>query len=155
MADYKGYTIEAESQYTDAILSPFGDKIALIVKSLDGQSVRSLVDGVTARNDYKHRGEMLKDIVNQYLALIGEDEDERIITPSESRAIVIQTVKNLHINSNSVEVQVTAEQVETIRVAVESAEPDTLKRILKEWIPQAFLGAGIAKLVGLLGIVFG
>ena len=153
MAEYKGYSIDAETAYTDVILSPYGDKIAFIIKSLGGQTVQSNVDGVTARKDYKHRGEMLQDIVDQYRTLIGETDDDPNITPTESRAIVIQTVENLHLNSNSVEVQITAAQVDQIKLAVEKADPVTLKRILKEWIPQAFLGVGIAELVALLGIV--
>ena len=152
MADYKGYTIERGGT-NDAVVSPFGEKIVLIVKTLGGESYQSIVEGVRARNNYRHRGEMLEDVVDQYREQIGETDEDPMITPAESRIIVIETVKNLHIHSNELNMQISAEQVEQINVAVEKAHPSVLKRILKEWIPKALVGSGVDELLAMLGLV--
>ena len=153
MADYKGYTFKVRDRHTEVLSSPYGETIAVLTKSLDGESLMSTVDGVKCRNNYKHRGEMLRDVADQHLAMIGEFDEEPILTPTESRVIIIQSVQNLQVNSNAFGMQITNSQVEEIKIAVEKASAVTLKRILQEWLPQAFLGASLGQLVTLLGIV--
>ena len=136
----------------EAIVSPYGERIAIITKTRAGESVSSPVTGVNPKNNYKHRGEVLKDIADQHLALIGGDEDEGIITSDESKVIINGTVRNLQINSNSLGIQITDANIEEIKAAVDRAPSDTLKQILKVWIPQAFLGSGLGLLLKMLGI---
>ena len=151
MADYKGYMFE-KGDRDEAIVSPYGDKIAIMPKTLAGESVSSLVRGVRPKNHYEHRREILKDIADQHLALIGGDEDEGVITSDESKVIINGTVRNLQINSNSLGIQITDAEVEEITAAVDRAPSGTLKKILKEWIPQAVLGSGLGLLLKMLGI---
>ena len=154
MADYKGYMIERSERRGDfAVVSPYKETIAILIGTLDGESVHANVKGIKPRNSYKHRGELLEDIAEQHRALIGvTDKNPIVITPIESRTIVIETVQNLHLHSNSLEIQISAAQVEEIKVAVEKADAGTLKRILKEWIPKALVGTGIEELLAMLGI---
>ena len=97
-------------------------------------------------------GEMLRDIADQHRALIGETDEDPIITPSESRIIIVHSAKNLQINSNAFGIQITDAQMQQIEGAIDKAPPHTLRKVLKEWIPQAFLGIGVGKLLALLGL---
>lgn len=137
------------------IVSPYGDELALLVKIRGHDKVSPLRTELKPRNDYRHRGEILKDIANQHLELIGDEDEETVITSSESRIIKIKMVENLHINSNKLGMQINASQVQQIQEAVDKTSAITLKKVLREWIPQAFLGTGLDKLLGLLEIPVG
>lgn len=154
MKDYKGYTIQLKRKNRYVIVSPYEEEIALLVPTRGHDVVSPIFVGLKPRNDYKHRGEILKDIANQHLALIGEEDEEMGITSSESKIIIIKSVKNLQINSNAFGIQINDSQVQQIQEAVDNASVATLKEVLKEWLPQACLGVGIDKLAELLGIVF-
>ena len=45
-----------------------------------------------------------------------------------------------------------AETRERIEEAVNGADTVTLKRVMKEWNPQSFLGAGVSTLLSMLGL---
>ena len=76
MKEYKGYTIKLKEGSSDAIVSPYGEEIAMLVKIRGHDVVSPVYPGLKPRNDYKHRGEILEDMANQHLALIGEEDEE-------------------------------------------------------------------------------
>ena len=61
-------------------------------------------------------------------------------------------MENLHIKQNELGIQLTGATRERIEEAVNGADTVTLKRVLKEWIPQSFLGAGVGTLLSMLGL---
>lgn len=152
MAEYKGYTIEEQKKGHLAFVSPYKETIAILVLSLDGESVHINYPGIKERWQYTNRRERFEDFVEQHRALIGLSDEEPIITPPEARIIIIETVENLHINSNLVQVQISAEKVEEVKIAVEKTDSGILKTILKEWIPKALVGSGVDELLALLGV---
>ena len=98
--------------------------------------------------------DIIKDLVDQHRALEGEDDsDDAVLNPAEAKVVITGTVNNLQVNQNALGVQITGDQLQQINEAVDNASPVTLKKVLKEWMPQAVnMGAGIATLLKALGI---
>ena len=101
---------------------------------------------------YPSLAQALIDIADKHRASRDEGEGDPILNPTEARTIIVKSVKNLQINQNSLGIQISPTQVEDINTEVDKASPDKLKQILKEWIPQAFLGAGVGQLLAMLGL---
>ena len=110
------------------------------------------VDGIDVEGKHITLEAALKDIADQHRALIGEDQDDPILSPHEARVVINGTVNNLQLNQNSLGIQITPTQVKDITGEIDTASPALLKKVLKEWIPQAFLGAGVGQLLGMLGL---
>ena len=117
----------------------------------DGVWFDTHIPGMKA-DGYKTIDEAVRDLADQHRAITGTDGGELTIQAGEARGIIIGTVKNLQINQNALGIQVTGETQARIDQAVEGADAVTLKRILKEWIPQACLGAGVGTLLAMLGL---
>ena len=72
-------------------------------------------------------------------------------TTDEARLAINGSIQNLQINSNALGIQITDSDVEKVKTTVSEAEPDTLKRVIVEWLPT--LGkAGIETLSKMLGV---
>ena len=149
MSGYKGYTY----RHTDKkVVSPLGEPIATFLRYLsDGVWFDTHIQGMEA-GGYKTIDEAVRHLADQHRALTGADDGDLTIAAGEARGIIIGTVKNLHLNQNELGIQFTGETRERIEEAVDGAEAVTLKRILKEWIPQSFLGAGVGILLSMLGL---
>ena len=149
MSGYKGYT------YRDGdkkVISPLGEPIATFLRYLpDGVWFNSHIAGMEA-DSYASIDEAVKDLADQHRALTGADDGELTIRVGEARTIIIGTVKNLHIKQNQLGIQLTDEMREQIEKAVNGADTVTLKRVLKEWIPQSFVGVGVSTLLSMLGL---
>ena len=155
MAGYKGYEIEYGDSRAGWIISPVRERIAHFqhVKGEFMPYITSNVAGIDVRKDYKTLEGIVKDFAEQHRVLIGEDDEgEQILEPSEAKVIISGTVGNLHLSQNSLGIQITPSQVEHINSEIDKASPAMLKKVLKEWIPQAFMGSGIGKLLGMLGL---
>ena len=134
------------------MISPLGEPVAELMRRLPGGLwFHSHIDGIEV-GDYKTVDEAVKDLADQHRALIGADDDDVTIRAREARAIITGTVHNLQINQNALGIQLTGDTRERIEEAVDGADPSTLKRVLKEWIPQSFLGAGVGILLSMLGV---
>ena len=159
MAGYKGYTLSYKENGKGMIVSPIGEHIVAFYSTM-GSSMpffREKVPGIEVRNkSYQNMNEALRDIADQHRALTGADRDGPILEPADARTVIISTVQNLQVNHNSPHsVQqntFTSWQVEQINAKIDNAPSSLLKEVLKEWIPQAFLGAGVAVLLQMLGI---
>ena len=68
----------------------------------------------------------------------------------EARTIVIKAVQNMQINQNSLGIQISDSDVRKAKEEVEKAEPTLLAKIFKEWLPSAFTGLSLAKLLELI-----
>ena len=140
MNGYKGY------MYRDTdrkVVSPLGEPIADIHPIPFRTAFGSTRTSKAWRADgYKTIGEAVRDLADQHRALTGADDGELTIPAGEARTIIIGTVKNLHIKQNELGIQLTGETRERIEEAVNGADTLTLKRVLKEWIPQSFPGRG-------------
>ena len=149
MSGYKGY------KYSDndkKVISPLGEPIATLLRYFsDGVWFNTHITGMQAAS-YTSIDEAVRDLADQHRVLTGTDSGELTIRAGEARTIIIGTVENLHIKQNELGIQLTAEMRERIEKAVNGADTVTLKRVLKEWIPQSFLGAGISSLLLMLGL---
>ena len=155
MAGYKGYRLERRERGTKSLLSPTGADVAIIFAPLDHtvRQVLQALDGLVVRDNYKDETEIVKDLADQHLRLEGVVEEDRFLAPNEARLVITGTVNNLQVNQNALGVQITGDQLQQINEAVDHASPDTLKEIIKTWIPQVVsVGAGLATLLKALGI---
>lgn len=149
MSGYKGYTYRAQDK---KVISPLGEPIATFARYVsDGVWFDVHIPGMKA-DGYNTIEEAVRHLADQHRALTGSDRGELTMQESEARAIIIGTVENLQINQNALGIQLTGETRVRIEQAVEGADATTLRRILKEWIPQAFLGAGVGTLLSMLGL---
>ena len=149
MSGYKGYIYRDKDK---KVVSPLGEPIATFIRYLsDGVWFDTHIEGMEA-DGYKTIDEAVRDLANQHRALTGADDGELTIRAGEARTIIIGTVENLHIKQNELGIQLTGETQERIEEAVNGADTVTLKRVLKEWIPQSFLGAGVSTLLSMLGL---
>ena len=149
MSGYKGYTYNPTDK---KVISPLGEPIATLLRYLsDGVWFHTHIPGMKA-DGYETVDEAVRDLADQHRALTGTDADELSIQAGEARTIIIGTVENLHVNQNELPIRMTGEMRERIEEAVNGADAVTLKRVLKEWIPQSFLGAGISALLSMLGL---
>ena len=147
MNGYKGYTYRDKK-----VISPLGEPIATLIRYVsDGVWFDTHIKGMEA-DGYKTIDEAVTDLANQHRALTGVDDGELTIRAGEARTIIIGTVQNLHIKQNELGIQLNGETRERIEEAVNGADTVTLKRVLKEWIPQSFLGAGVGTLLSMLGL---
>jgi len=119
----------------------------------DMRSVRRAVDEISSRHRQANRAGIG---VDRSTAVASSCESRRYgeltMQTGEARAIIIGTAESLQINQNALGIQLTGEMQVRIEEAVEGADAVTLKRILKEWIPQAFLGAWLRTLLSMLGL---
>ena len=152
MAGYKGYTIRnSGDRKAGWIHSPLGAPIArFALRRSDVRIPRTDIPGV--ERAYPSLDQALIDIADKHRASRGEGESDPILNPAEARTIIVKSVENLQINQNSLGIQISPTQVEDINTEIDRASPDKLKQILKEWIPQAFLGAGVGQLLAMLGL---
>lgn len=155
MAGYKGYQLERR-QHGKVLVSPLGVEVANFITAWGDNFPRTLhvVDGLVARDDYRSETEMVKDLADQHRRLEGEDDlDEPVLGCADSRTVIKTTVTNyIQVNHNSLGVQMSGDQLQLqINGAVDKASPVTLKKVLKEWVPQAVLGAGASVLLAMLG----
>ena len=149
MSGYKGYIYRDKDK---KVVSPLGEPIATFIRYLsDGVWFDTHIEGMEA-DGYKTIDEAVRYLANQHRALTGADDGELTIRAGEARTIIIGTVENLHIKQNELGIHLTAETRERIEEAVNGADTVTLKRVLKEWIPQSFLGAGVSTLLSMLGL---
>ena len=149
MSGYKGYIYRDKDK---KVVSPLGDPIATFIRYLsDGVWFDTHIEGMEA-DGYKTIDEAVRDLADQHRALTGADDGELTIRAGEARTIIIGTVENLHIKQNELGIQLTGATRERIEEAVNGADTVTLKRVLKEWIPQSFLGAGVGTLLSMLGL---
>ena len=149
MSGYKGYTYR---DHDKKVISPLGEPIATLLRYLpDGVWFDTHIRGMKA-DGYTSIDQAVRDLADQHRALTGADDDELKIRAAEARTIIIGTVKNLHIKQNQLGIQLTDETRERIEEAINGADTVTLKRVLKEWIPQSFLGAGVGTLLSMLGL---
>ena len=149
MSGYKGYIYRDKDK---KVVSPLGEPIATFIRYLsDGVWFDTHIEGMEA-DGYKTIDEAVRDLANQHRVLTGADDGELTIRAGEARTIIIGTVENLHIKQNELGIQLTGETRERIEEAVNGADTVTLKRVLKEWIPQSFLGAGVSTLLSMLGL---
>lgn len=154
MAGYKGYEFEYAEKGAGYILSPLGERIAHF-QHVMGQAmpiVMASLDGIDVKGNETTLHAVLKNIADQHRALIGDDEDDHILSPHEARVVINGTVSNLQVNQNSLGIQITPTQVKDITREIDNASAALLKKVLKEWIPQAFLGASVGQLLGMLGL---
>ena len=101
---------------------------------------------------YKTIDEAVRDLADQHCGVTGTDGGELTMQAGEARAIIIGTVGNLQINQNALGIQLNGETRVRIEEAVERTDAVTLKRVLKDWIPQAFMGGGVGTLLSMLGL---
>ena len=149
MNGYKGYTYRDRDK---KVISPLGEPIATFLRYLsDGVWFDTHIAGMKA-DGYTSIDEAVRDLADQHRALTGVDDGELTIRAGEARTIIIGTVENLHITQNQLGIQLTDETRERIEEAINGADTVTLKRVLKEWIPQSFLGAGVSTLLSMLGL---
>ena len=149
MSGYKDYIYRAADK---KVISPVGAPIGNLLQYVsDGVWFDTHITGMTA-GVYNTIDEAVMDLADQHRALIGTDGDELTIQAGEARIIIQGTVRNLQINQNALGIQLTDETRERIDEAVNQADTVTLKRVLKEWIPQSLLGAGVATLLSMLGL---
>lgn len=147
MSGYRGY-IYRDKQ----VVSPLGEPIATFIRYLsDGVWFDTHIEGMEA-DGYKTIDEAVRDLADQHRALTGAGDGELTIRAGEARIIIIGTVENLHIKQNELGIQLSGATRERIEEAVNGADTVTLKRVLKEWIPQSFLGAGVSTLLSMLGL---
>ena len=132
-----------------------GADIAMIFAPLDHtvRQVEQALDGLAVRDNYKDETEIVKDLVHQHRRLEGTLEEEPILKSDEAKVVITGTVNNLQLNQNALGVQIPGDQLQQINEAVDNASPDTLKEIVKTWLPQVVsVGAGLATLLKALGI---
>ena len=156
MHGYKGYLLERRSESSKALVSPAGVEIA-IFQSVFGRKlpiVRVFEDGLDLRDNYKTETEIVQDLANKHLSFEGDDSEDRVLAREDARTVIKMTVTNyIQYNHNSLGVQMSGEQLQLqINEAIDNASPVTLRKVLKEWIPQAVLGAGIGTLLAMLGL---
>lgn len=72
------------------------------------------------------------------------------LSAQEMGNVIIKTVVNVQQNQNAIGVQVSKGQVDEVADAVKKAPPSALKRALKEWVPQAVIGATVVELLKIL-----
>lgn len=155
-AGYKGYVLERRGTSTKVLVSPFGVEVASLIRFM-GQSMAEVVDhvdGLTPRADYNSETEIIRDLADQHRRLEGEDDsDDPVMGCADARVIIKNTVTNyIQVNHNSLGVQMSGDQLQLqINEAIDNASSATLKKVLKEWIPQAVLGAGVSVLLSMLG----
>ena len=152
MAGYKGHTIRnSRDRKTGWIHSPLGAPIAhFALRQSDARIPRTDIPGVEHAD--ASLDQALIDIAHKHRATQGEGETDPILNPVEARTIIVESVENLQINQNSFGIQISAAQLADINTEIDRASPDKLKQILKEWIPQAFLGPASASLLAMLGL---
>lgn len=139
------------------LVSPLGLVIAIIESN--GPRLRPTVRpherGLDPyKLEFTNETEFVKGLVNQHLELHGGVAEDAILLPGEARVVVKRTVTNfVQINHNSLGVQTSGEELKLqINEAVDNASPSTLKKVLKEWIPQAVVGGSISSLLAMLGL---
>ena len=149
MSGYKGYIYSVGDK---KVISPVGAPIGNLLQYVsDGVWFDTHIAGMNA-GVYRTIDEAVMDLADQHRVLTGTDGDELTIQAGEARIIVQGTVENLQINQNALGIQLTDETRERIDEAVNQADTVTLKRVLKEWIPQSLLGASVATLLSMLGL---
>ena len=149
MSGYKGYTYSNQDK---KVVSPLGVPIATFIRYVsDGVWFDTHIEGIEV-GDYKTIDEAVRDLADQHRSLTGADDDDLTIGAGEARAIINLTVESLHLNQNVLGIQLNSETRDRIEKAVDGADTVTLKRVLKEWIPQSFLGAGVSTLLSMLGL---
>ena len=150
MAGYKGYTIRNSSdRKTGWIHSPLGSPIARFARRRSDVRIPPTdIPGV--ERAYPSLDEALIDIAHKHGATAEQGESDPILNLAEARTIIVKSVENLQINQNSLGIQISNAQVADIDAEIDRASPDKLKQILKDWIPQAFLGAGVGQLLAML-----
>ena len=72
------------------------------------------------------------------------------LSAQDMGTIIIQTVVNVQRNQNALGVQVSDAERHEVESAVNGAPPSVLKRALKEWVPQAVVGAAVSTLLQIL-----
>ena len=72
------------------------------------------------------------------------------LSAQDTGNIIIKTVVNVQQNQNAIGVQVSREQVDEVERAVNDAPPSALNKALKEWVPQAVIGATVVELLKIL-----
>ena len=157
MAGYKGYYLEQRSNSSRVLVSPLGVDIALFSFAIGSKlpSMKVIEDGLQSGGNYTTLTEIVKDLVDKHRRLHGEDDlDDPVVGCGDARNLVKNTVTNyIQVNHNSLGVQMSGEQLQLqINEAIDNASPVTLKKVLKEWIPQAVLGAGLGTLLTMLGL---
>lgn len=149
MTGYRGYTYR---DHDKKVISPFGEPIATFLRYLsDGVWFDTHIPGMNA-DGYTSIDEAVRDLADQHRALTGADDGELTIPAGEARTIIIGTVQNLYTSQNQLGIQLNDETRERIEKAINESDTVTLKRVLKEWIPQSFLGAGVSALLSMLGL---
>ena len=159
MEGYRGYRLERRDTQTQALVSPLGVDIAFI-QSHGPRRTPTIRPHQRGLNPYRlpfgaTETEHVKDLVNQHIEIEGDDADATILTSTEAKVVVKNTVTNyIQVNHNSLGVQMSGGQLQLqINEAVDNASPDTLKEIVKTWIPTAVnTAAGLATLLKALGL---
>ena len=156
MAGYKGYRLERRDR-GKVVVSPLGVDIARFNYPAGRKLpfIGALEPGLSVRNDYETETEIVKDLADQHRRLEGDDDsDDQVLGCADARIVIKNTVTNyIQVNHNSLGVQMNGEQLQLqINDAVDNASPVTLKKVLKEWIPQAVVGGSVSVLLSMLGI---
>jgi len=154
VAGYKGYEIQYAERGRGWIVSPVGERIVVFHPPTDDGSLvlASRVKGIDVEKGYSLLDSAVKDIADQHIALTSDGRDDPILSSGEARVVITGTVENLQLNQNSIGIQITPTQVEDINKEIDRATPSLLRKVLKEWIPQACTKEGVGLLLAMLGL---
>ncbi|MXY04614.1 MAG: hypothetical protein F4171_04695 [Gammaproteobacteria bacterium] len=154
MAGYKGYEIQYGEKSGGWIVSPVGERIAIFHHTMGDSApiLASLVNGIDVDKGYPSLNAAVRDIADQHIALTSDASDDPILSSGEARVVITGTVENLQLNQNSIGIQITPTQVEDINKEIDRATPSLLRKVLKEWIPQACTKEGVGLLLAMLGL---